>query len=182
MKHQPITIETAGMEDIPEIRTLIPVSVRGLSRQYYDTDQIEGAIKDIFGVDTQLIEDKTYFTARAHKILVGCGGWSRRRTLYGGDKRKTGADDLLNSATDAARIRAFFIHPEWARQGIGSDMMKICEKKALEEGFGRLQLVSTLPGEPLYRSFGFEEEERYEVDLSNGTKIPVVRMMKKIGK
>jgi GNAT superfamily N-acetyltransferase len=110
--------------------------------------------------------------------VVGCGGWSRRRTLYGGDQMKSGADPLLDPRTEAARIRAFFVHPDWARRGIGSGIMRACMDAARAAGFRRLELMATLPGEPLYRRFGFAVEERVETVLPDGVRVPFVRMVR----
>lgn len=157
---------------------MIPASVNMLSIGFYSPQQIEGAIHDIFGVDSQLIEDHTYYTAWAGDVLVGCGGWSRRRTLFGGDQMKGEVDDLLDPKTEAARIRAFFVDPAWARRGIGRRIMETCERDAQAAGFTRMALVATLPGEQLYKVFGFQEEKRYSLSLSNGEALPVVSMTK----
>ncbi len=173
-----IRISTTG--DIPFLNELIPDSVRELSAGFYTKDQIEGAITDIFGIDSQLIQDRTYYTALAGDRPVGCGGWSKRRTLFGGDQVTDREDDLLDPGTDAARIRAFFIDPQWARRGIGSRIMERCETDAGLAGFKALELVATLPGEQLYKAFGFEANRRYELELSNGARLPVVDMSKKM--
>ena len=173
-------LRKALLEDISILNQMIPESVRLLSAGYYTTEQIEGAIKDVFGIDSQLITDGTYYVAQVGEAIAGCGGWSKRRTLFGGDQMKAGEDNLLNPEVDAARIRAFFVHPDWARRGIGSQIMRRCEQDAREAGFKKMELASTLPGEPLYRAFGFEEEERYSVNLSNGEKLEIVRMRKVI--
>jgi GNAT superfamily N-acetyltransferase len=170
----PIRLATAA--DTPELNALIPLAARALSRGFYTDQQIDAAIRYVFGVDSQLVEDRTYFVVEEAGLLVGCGGWSRRRTLYGGDKMKQGPDSLLDPATDAARIRAFFVHPGHARRGIGSMLMRACITAAGEAGFRRLELVATLPGEPLYRRFGFRELERFEDTLPDSTRVPVVRM------
>lgn len=170
-------LRLATMDDIPELDALIPLAVRALSQGFYTDRQIDAAIRHVFGVDTQLVEDQTYFVAaKGDGPLVGCGGWSRRRGLYGGDKMKRGPDAPLDPATDAARIRAFYVHPDHARRGIASMLMRACIAAAGAAGFRRLELVATLPGEPLYRRFGFAVLERFVDTLPDSTPLPVVRM------
>src|SRR5215207_765848 len=150
-------IRKATASDIPALDQLIPQSASALSVTYYTRRQIESAIVYLFGADTQLIADGTYLVAEVNGRIVGCGGWSKRRTLYGGDRMKAGGDDpLLDAGTEPARIRAFFVDPGWARRGVGSRIMEACEAAARAEGFGTLELVATLPGEPLYKAFGYE--------------------------
>jgi len=175
-----VRIRKAVLEDIPALEALIPQSVRVLGAGYYTPEQIEGSLGTVFGVDSQLIRDGTYFVAEVEGKVVGCGGWSRRRTLFGSDRAPEKDDAWLDPSLEAARIRAFFVHPAWARQGIGSRIMQRCEAAAVEEGFSRLELVATLPGEPLYRAHGFSAAERFEVPLPNGGSLPVVRMSKGI--
>jgi GNAT superfamily N-acetyltransferase len=129
-----ITTRLAKLEDVPRLNELIALSVRGLSIAYYTSTQIESAIKYIFGIDTQLIFDGTYYIAEKDNIVVGCGGWSKRNTLYGGDQHKETEDPLLNPGQDAARIRAFFVHPNYARQGICRLIINVCETEARGEG------------------------------------------------
>ena len=158
--------------------SLIPLSVRGLSRGFYSDAQIESAIRHVFGPDTQLIADRTYFVATVGGMLVGCGGWSRRRTLFGGDQMKTAEDPLLDPKAEPARVRAFFVHPDWARRGIAGAILEACMNAARAAGFRRVELVATLPGEPLYRAFGFDVLERFEAAMPDGLTLPVVRMMR----
>ncbi|HKY05515.1 MAG TPA: GNAT family N-acetyltransferase, partial [Blastocatellia bacterium] len=142
-------IRKATFEDIPVLRQLIPQSARALSAGYYTQQQIEGAIAHVFGVDTQLISDGTYFVVETEGRIVGCGGWSKRKTLFGGDQMKTAAQDsLLDPRKEPARIRAMFVDPQWARRGIGRRIMERCEQEAREAGFSELELAATLPGEP----------------------------------
>ncbi len=169
-------IRKARPEDIAALEWLIPLSVRSLQSRDYTPEQIEGALGTVFGVDQQLIRDGTYFVVEAAGAIVACGGWSGRKTLFGSD-HIAGKDDVaLDPAVDAARIRAFFVHPAWARRGIGSRIMEACEAEARAAGFRRLELVATLTGEPLYRAHGFEALEYLEVPLSNGARLAVVRM------
>lgn len=173
-------VRLATLDDAPAIEALIPASVRGLQPEHYTAEQMAGALGTVFGVDTQLIRDGTYFVAIASDVgrIVGCGGWSRRKTLFGGDRGKQEADSLLNPAADPARIRAFFVHPDWARRGIGSEIMRRSEAAALTAGFRRIDIVATLTGERLYSNFGYTLVERFEVALANGHALPVVRMTK----
>lgn len=174
-------IRKATLEDIPALRGLIPESARALSAGYYTPQQIESAIVHIFGVDTQLISDGTYFVAEAEGRIVGCGGWSKRKTLYGGDQMKAAAEDpLLDARREPARIRAMFVDPGWARRGIGRRIMEVCEQEAREAGFSELELVATSPGEPLYRANGYELSERFEIVLPGDVVIPLSRMKKNI--
>ncbi len=176
-----IRIRLATESDLPALARLIPASARELSRGYYSDAQTESAIANVFGADSQLIADSTYFAAEEDGRLVGCGGWSRRRTLYGGDQMKAQEDPLLDPSTEPARIRAFFVHPDCARRGIGSRILKACVEAAREAGFRRITLASTLPGVPFYRALGFEESERFDVPLPDGLGLPVIRMERDVG-
>jgi N-acetylglutamate synthase-like GNAT family acetyltransferase len=169
-------IRLATVADIPKLLELIPNSVRGLSQNFYTPAQIESAIKHVFGPDTRLIEDGTYFLVEEGSDLVGCGGWSRRATLYGGDQMKADVDPLLNPMSDPARIRAFFIHPAWARRGVGTAILNQCVAAARVAGFREMELVATLPGEQLYSKLGFKPIERLETTLPDGVEITFVRM------
>lgn len=173
-----IELRLATTEDIPALRELIPASVRALSENYNTPAQIESALIYIFGVDTQLIEDGTYFVAESDGQTVGAGGWSKRKTLFGGDQSKAEADPLLDPAREAARIRAFYVHPNWARRGIGSRIIRACEDAAREAGFTKMELGSTLPGEPLYAAMGFQVTERIQVPMPDGESLPIVKMEK----
>lgn len=173
-----ITIRVAVMDDVPTLQQLIPHSARELSKGYYTPQQIERAITYIFGVDTQLISDRTYYIAEAAGQMVGCGGWSKRKTMFGGDQMKVEQDPMLDPTVDAGRIRAFFTHPAWARQGIGRRIIQACEDAAKAEGFTRLELVATLPGEPLYAAMGYAVTERLEIPMSDGITLPAAHMKK----
>lgn len=180
MSESPIAVRLATPADLPALRELIPASVRALSRGFYSHEQIESAIRHVFGVDTQLIADGTYFAAHAADELAGCGGWSRRSTLFGGDQMKVGPDPLLDPATEPARIRAFFVRSAHARRGVGSRIMEACVRAARAEGFRALELAATLPGEALYRAFGFEARERLDTLLPDGVTVPFIRMTRAI--
>ncbi len=175
-----VRIRTATPGDIPALERLIPTSARALSRGYYSEQQIQAAVRYVFGVDSQLIADGTYYVAVDEDDIVGCGGWSWRRTLYGGDQRPMGAGAVLDPAVDAARIRAFFVASDHARQGIGGQILIACERAARAKGFSRLELMSTLPGVPFYRCFCFHEVERVVDTLPDGTRIEFVRMARSI--
>jgi GNAT superfamily N-acetyltransferase len=170
-------LRLATPEDIPTLRGLIEQSVRALSVRYYTGPQIESALRYVFGPDTQLIADRTYYVIESKEgELLAAGGWSRRRTLYGGDQMKEAEDPLLEPATQAARIRAFFVHPAWARHGLGRQLFERCAEDAAMAGFRKLELVATLPGEPLYRALGFAPLERAVATLPDGEVLPVVHM------
>jgi GNAT superfamily N-acetyltransferase len=147
-------LRKARTADIPQIRDLIDASVRGLQAQDYSPAQIEGALESVYGVDTQLIADGTYFIAEisdSDRIrIIACGGWSKRKTLYGGDQYARREDSLLDPARDAAKIRAFFVHPEFARRGLGTLILEACENGAISAGFTRLEMGATLSGVPFY--------------------------------
>jgi N-acetylglutamate synthase-like GNAT family acetyltransferase len=172
------TIRLATNEDIPVLRELIAASVHVLQANDYTAEQRKVALGTVFGVDTQLIHDRTYYAVEHAGEIVGCGGWSRRQTLFGSDQQVGREDALLDPAKDAARIRAFFVKPGWERRGIGSLVMKTCEAAAATEGFKRLQLGSTLTGVGLYRAHGFMPEEEIKVPLENGLMLPIVKMSK----
>jgi GNAT superfamily N-acetyltransferase len=179
MTERDIHIRLALPGDIPALAKLIPESARVLQARYYTSEQIEGALGTVFSVDSQLIHDGTYFIAESGHQIIGCGGWSKRRTLYGGDQGKqTGEDQLLDPRIDAAKIRAFFVHPAWARRGIGSQIMEKCETAALEAGFKTIEIIATLSGEPLYSKFGYHLSQQFEISLHNKNVLPVVRMVK----
>ncbi|MDB6040759.1 MAG: GCN5-related N-acetyltransferase [Verrucomicrobiales bacterium] len=170
----------ARLSDIPELESLIAISVRVLQAPYYSVAQREGALGKIFGVDTQLIRDGTYFVLEQEAQIIGCGGWSKRKTLCGGDRDRVGEDDLLDPRSEGARIRAFFVHPDWARRGIGASILRACEKAIVSAGFETAELLATLAGEPLYASFEYKAFERYDLPMSSGLSLPVVRMGKRL--
>ena len=172
------TIRKAILDDRPAIEQLIIASARGLSRADYSEQQIEGAIKTVFGVDTNLILDGTYFVADNDGDLIGCGGWSKRRTLFGGDQYETRDAAELDPKTEAARIRAFFIHPEHARKGIARAILDVCEAEAKAAGFQSLELMSTLPGIKLYRACGYEGSDRVELNVGERLTLGLVPMRK----
>lgn len=167
--------------DVPALVALIDLSVRTLQARDYSPEQIEGALGTVFGVDSQLIADGTYFVVETSQpVLIGCGGWSKRRTLFGSDHGPGREASLLDPLRDNARIRAFFVHPDWARRGIGSLILQTCETAASEAGFRGFELGATLTGEKLYAVRGYRPVERGEVPLSNGASLPIIRMVKTV--
>jgi len=177
-------IRTATGEDIPQLQQVIAASVRELQQDDYTSAQMDGALGHVFGVDSQLIADATYFIAYPVSdptSIAGCGGWSYRKTLFGGDNGPGREPARLDPEVDAAKIRAIFIHPTWARQGVGSLILAHCEAAAQAAGFRRFEMGSTLTGMALYRLKGYEEREPIEVALPNGERLPIVHMVKVAG-
>jgi GNAT superfamily N-acetyltransferase len=178
-----IKIRKATPADVHRLREVIEASVRGLQAEYYSPAQIEGALQSVYGVDSQLIADGTYLAvegpdSQGDSEIVACGGWSKRKTLYGGDQYGGREDSLLDPARDAAKIRAFFVHPKWARRGIGSLILEACERAALDAGFTRLEMGATLSGVAFYEAKGYVQIEKQSVPLGNGAALPIVRMGK----
>ena len=175
-------VRLATNADIPALHALIEFSVRILQANDYTPAQIEGALGTVLGLDTQLIDDQTYFVAEAAdssgKTIVACGGWSKRKTLFGSDHAAVREPEFLNPVTDAAKIRAIFVHPEWARRGLGTLLLETCENAAKAAGFTRFEMGSTLTGVPLYKLRGYRVIEPIAVPLRNGESLPVIRMAK----
>jgi GNAT superfamily N-acetyltransferase len=165
--------------DLDELRALMRVSIRALLKPVLAPAQVEASFS-IMGLDTQLIEDGTYFVVSESERIVGCGGWSRRATLFGGDHSAGRDARRLDPKTEAARVRAMYTHPDFARRGIGRLILSLCEHAASTEGFTHTELGATMAGLPLYRSYGFEEIERLDVDTPSGVRVPIVRMGKRI--
>lgn len=183
-----IRIRHAANADIPSLQHLLERSVRGLQAQDYSPTQIDSALQMVYGIDSQLIADGTYYVAEEYSDgavdsaqrpkIVGCGGWGKRRTLFGGDQCLGRHDDLLDPRSEPAKIRAFFIHPNWSRRGIGSMLLDKCESDAQAAGFTTFEMGSTLTGLPFYRSHGYEEISRIEIPLGAGDSFPIVHMRK----
>jgi GNAT superfamily N-acetyltransferase len=188
-----IRLRLAVPDDVPVLRRLIDASVRGLQTHDYTPAQIEGALKTVFGVDSQLIADGTYIVAEVEpnaierpkakraqfeRMIVGCGGWSKRKTLYGSDHWTGREDALLNPLRDAAKIRAFFIHPDWARRGVGSTILLACEDAARSAGFTRYEMGATLTGAKLFGAKGYVAVRPISIPLVNGESLPVMHMEK----
>lgn len=194
-----VRIRKAVAADVPVLQRLIEASVRKLQAAEYTLEQMEGALETVFGVDSQLIADGTYFVAEARAgdarsqaeigdggknpesgwITVGCGGWSKRKTLYGSDRWTEREDELLDPQHDAAKIRAFFTDQAWARRGIGSRILEACEIAASTAGFASYEMGATLTGAKLFGTKGYVAVEKIEVPLRNGVSLPVVRMAKR---
>lgn len=184
----PYVLRPATLEDRAALRTLIELSARVLGGRDYRAEQVEGALRGAFGVDTTLIEDGTYFVAQldtteaglAAGTLVGCGGWSRRRTLFGGDSHARRDAGLLDPATDPAKIRAFFIHPGYERRGLGRALLAHCEQAAQAAGFRRFELMGTLPGVRLYEALGYAKHAMVHYPVAEGVTIEFVPMTKQV--
>jgi GNAT superfamily N-acetyltransferase len=172
------TLRLATLGDVPAIERLIAVSARGLCGVDYTAAQIEAAIGIAWGCDTELVRDGTYFVAEVDRVMVACGGWGRRRTLFGGDSQPGRVSELLDPARDAARIRAFFVHPDWARKGLGKLLLARCESEARAHGFRAAELMATLTGERLYRECGYVADAAVEYPLRDGQVIRFVPMRK----
>ncbi len=170
----------ARLDEVDALNTLIHLSAAALSGDFYTPAEIEAANQFVFGVDTTLVTDGTYYVGEVGGQRVACGGWSRRGALYGGDQRRMEEAPILDPATEAARIRAFFVHPAWARQRIGTRLLEVCYAAAWAEGYRRLELMATLPGVPLYRAHGFVPVEPVEDTMPNGVVIRFVRMRREL--
>lgn len=172
------TSRLATRDDLPALTPIVDAAIAELQRAYLDEQQIESS-RAIMGVDTDLIDDGTYFVVESGAEIAGCGGWSRRATMYGGSHSPGRDSALLDPKVDAARVRAMYTNPTYARRGVGRMILELCESAAAAEGFTRLSLVSTLSGEPLYSAYGFRPLERVEDD-TGGAAVPLVRMEKSI--
>jgi N-acetylglutamate synthase-like GNAT family acetyltransferase len=179
MPNSPVRIRPAVIEEIPALEALIVRSARGLSRRDYAEAEVEALITHIFGVDSEVVGDGTYLVAEVDGQVAGCGGWSRRRTLFGGDRFAARENGLLDPAHDAARIRAFFVDPAFARRGVGRAILAACEAAAVAAGFRRLALMATLPGVPFYAAEGFIGEDEVRVPAGH-LEVPFLPMVKRV--
>jgi len=181
--HENFRLRVATVADIPSLHELIADSVRNVMTWAYSASQLEAALGTWLGVDTRLVEDGTYFVVECdidgQRVMVGCGGWSKRKTPYGSDNRPGREDSLLDPKAEAAKIRAFFVHPDWGRRGIGSMILEECERAAIAAGFTQLEMGATLSGVPLYEKHGYRAIEKLDLPLANGEKLPIVKMMKR---
>ncbi len=175
-----ISLRKAQLPDIPALESLIARSARGLSTQDYRPAQVEGALRGAFGVDSQLVDDQTYFVAEEDGQIIGCGGWSYRSTLFGGDARAGRDASMLDPRTQAAKIRAFFVEPAQARRGIGSLLLERCEQEARSRGFSRVELMATLPGVKLYAARGYVGADLVRFDVGLGESIEFIPMRKEL--
>ncbi len=166
------------LADVPALQALIARSARGLSKEDYRPSQVEGALRGAFGVDTQLLADQTYYVVEEAGQFVGCGGWSFRSTLFGGDARKDRDSSTLDPKTQAAKIRAFFVDPSHARRGIGSMLLEHCETEARNHGFAQVELMATLPGVKLYAARGYTGTAAVAYDVGSGESIEFIPMRK----
>ncbi|MBI3168404.1 MAG: GNAT family N-acetyltransferase [Chloroflexi bacterium] len=178
MAHETLTHRLAQRDDLDSLKALMDTAISENQKAFLDESQITSS-RAIMGLDTQLIDDGTYFIVEANGQLAGCGGWSRRATMYGGDQTPGRSAVLLDPAKDAARIRAMYTHPSHTRKGIGRLIISLCEEAAKAEGFAKMELVATLSGEPLYRACGFEPYEEI-VDDRGGAGVPLLRMRKSL--
>ena len=174
------TLRLATLDDIPAIESLIALSARALCASDYSPAEIEAALSAIFGCDSELIQDGTYFVVEADRLLAACGGWGRRRTLFGGDKRSGRESELLDPTRDAARIRSFFVHPSFARRGFGRLLLSRCESEAAASGFRTVELMATLTGAHLYRPCGYTGTEQVEYPVGEQI-IRFIPMRKSLG-
>jgi GNAT superfamily N-acetyltransferase len=171
-------VRKATIGDRDAITQLIAESARHLSRDEYSDNQIEAAIASVFGVDTDLIEDGTYFVADKDGTLIGCGGWSRRKTLFGGDQFANRDAGYLDPENEPAKIRAFFVHPQHARKGVARAILAVCEREARAHGFRALELMATLPGIKFYEACGYARKGVFDLELADGVKLGLVPMRK----
>ena len=173
-------VRLATLDDREAITRLIADSARHLSREHYDDVQIEAAIASVFGVDSTLIEDGTYFVAEQDGTVIGCGGWSKRKTLFGGDQFSDRDTAMIDPASEPSRIRAFFVHPEHARKGVARAILSVCEREAKAHGFRALELLSTLPGIKFYEANGYSPMGDFDLELPGGVKLQFVPMRKQL--
>jgi GNAT superfamily N-acetyltransferase len=172
------SVRLATEADVAALEKLIALSVRGLGASYYSAVQMDTALGSVFGVDRQLIRDRTYNVVASESELIGCGGWSKRKTLFGSDRQTNRDDAELNPKRDSARIRAFFVHPDHARRGIGRAILDKCEKAICAAQFKSIELAATLSGVPFYAVCGYLFGESLDIPLPNGLSLQIVRMRK----
>ncbi len=176
-----IIYRKAVLQDVDQLEQLIGISARSINSSYYTKDEINAALGNAWTVDQQLILDNTYWVAENTRgDLVGCGGWSKRKLLFGKNKNPDFTQKELNPGKDSARIRAFFVHPDYTRKGIGRRLLQLCESEAKSNGFTSTELLATLSGEKLYSSCGYVALTSYEVDLGRGITNQVISMHKSL--
>ena len=175
-----LTHRLARMSDLDALHALMARSIGQLQRDFLSPEQVT-ASHQVMGLDTQLVKDQTYFLVEAENQIVGCGGWSWRATLFGGDQSIVAREpEPLDPATDAAKIRAMYTDPDFARRGIGSTILRLCEQAAFEAGFMRTEMMATLAGAPLYRAAGYQEVEQIQAATPGGVSVPLWRMIKSL--
>jgi len=175
-----LTHRLATLEDVPQLKPLMDAAIGELLKPFLPPEQVAASFA-VMGLDTQLIHDGTYFAIACDGRVAGCGGWSRRATLFGGDHSAGRDAALLDPAQDAARVRAMYTHPDFTRRGVGRLVLALCEAAAAREGFKRVELAATMAGVPLYRACGYTDIETFESDTPSGVKVPLIRMGKRIG-
>jgi GNAT superfamily N-acetyltransferase len=175
-----LTHRLAVLEDVPVLKPLMEAAIGELLKPFLPAEQVAASFA-VMGLDTQLIKDRTYFVIETESRIAGCGGWSRRATLFGGDHSGGRDAALLDPAKDAARVRAMYTHPDFTRRGIGRLVLELCETAAARDGFRRVELAATMAGVPLYRACGYTDIEAFESDTPSGVKVPLIRMGKRIG-
>lgn len=173
-------IRLAQLDECNEIQAVINRSARELAADDYTSDLIEIALRGVWGLDTQLIRDGTYLVAVCDGTIVGCGGWSWRRTLFGSDAFGERDSQPLDPETEPGKIRAFFVHPHYVRKGIGREILKRCEFAARDFGFRQLELGATLPGQRLYQALGYVAGDAYEYECEPGKYMTIIPMSKDI--
>lgn len=176
----PWTIRPAQLNEMDALNELIHASARALSLEDYTPEEIDGLVQFVFGVDSELVHDQTYFVIQKEGVYAACGGWSKRRTLFGSDACETRESGYLDPNKEAAKIRAFFVHPDYARQGLAKQLMDACEKAARESGFKKMELMSTLPGIKFYRAQGYKGEDKVDYTLPNGLIVKFLPMEKQL--
>ncbi|HEY4943818.1 MAG TPA: GNAT family N-acetyltransferase [Rhizomicrobium sp.] len=174
-----LTHRLARRDDVPILRPLMLAEIGQLLKPYLPPDAVVASFS-IMGLDTQLIDDGTYFVVECGAAIAGCGGWSKRATLFGGDHSSGRDATLLDPSCDAARVRAMYTHPDFTRRGVGRLVLSLCEAAALRAGFARAELAATLAGEPLYRACGYTDIAAFESDTPSGVRVPLIRMGKRI--
>jgi N-acetylglutamate synthase-like GNAT family acetyltransferase len=174
------SLRKATLADVPALEALIARSARQLSAGDYPPQVIEGALRGAFGVDSQLLADQTYFVIEENGKIIGCGGWSFRSTLFGGDSRAGRDPAILDPTCQAAKIRAFFVDPDNARRGIGSQLLTHCENQARAHGYAQAELMATLPGVKLYAARGYVGGAEVHFDVGSGETITFVPMRKSL--
>ena len=176
MTDRTLEIRTARLEELAALHALMELAIGALLKPFLNEAEIASS-RTIMGLDTQLVKDGTYFAVEENGALAGCGGWSRRATLYGGDVSPGRDPALLDPAKDAARVRAMYTHPAFVRRGVGRMILARCEDAARAEGFTRAELVATMAGLPLYLACGYQPVERF-TDDRGGAPVPLARMVK----
>ena len=174
-----LTHRLAKLDDVPALRALMQAAISELLPAFLAPEQVAASFY-VMGLDTQLIRDGTYFCIESEGRIAGCGGWSRRATLFGGDHSQGRDAALLDPAREPARVRAMYTHPDFVRQGVGRLILALCEGAAAKEGFMATELAATLAGEPLYRACGYTDIERFTADTPSGVPVPLIRMGKRL--